>query len=258
MLRINPDGTIPADNPFYDQTTGKNRAIWALGLRNPFTFAFQPGTGPHVHQRRRREHVGGDQRGRRAGANYGWPDTEGADDRPALPSPRSTLRTTHTDGGCAIAGGTFYNPPRPRSSRPQYDGEYFFADFGSGWIRDARPGDEGRRPRFATALTGTPVDLDVGAGREPVLPRAGRDERQRGGGVPDPYTGEPGAGRSGRSRRARTVSVGPAGDVQRVGDGGGDAGLPVAAQRGRTSRRDAVDATRSPRRRSPTAARSSA
>ncbi len=45
ILRINPDGTIPTDNPFYDQTTGINRAIWAIGLRNPFSTAVQPGTG---------------------------------------------------------------------------------------------------------------------------------------------------------------------------------------------------------------------
>src|SRR4051812_37004902 len=32
ILRINPDGTIPSDNPFYNQTTGKYRAIWAYGL----------------------------------------------------------------------------------------------------------------------------------------------------------------------------------------------------------------------------------
>ena len=43
LLRINPDGTIPTDNPFYQTATGNNRAIWALGLRNPFTFARQPG-----------------------------------------------------------------------------------------------------------------------------------------------------------------------------------------------------------------------
>src|SRR6267142_2403695 len=45
VLRINADGTIPTDNPFFNTATGNNRAIWALGLRNPFTFGFQPGTG---------------------------------------------------------------------------------------------------------------------------------------------------------------------------------------------------------------------
>lgn len=29
MLRINKDGTIPEDNPFYTKTSGKNKAIWA-------------------------------------------------------------------------------------------------------------------------------------------------------------------------------------------------------------------------------------
>ena len=45
MLRINTDGTIPTDNPFYNTASGENRAIWTTGLRNPFTFAFQNGTG---------------------------------------------------------------------------------------------------------------------------------------------------------------------------------------------------------------------
>ncbi|MEY2490213.1 MAG: hypothetical protein QOC70_2155 [Verrucomicrobiota bacterium] len=45
LLRVNADGSVPADNPFFNIATGANRAIWALGLRNPYTFAFQPGTG---------------------------------------------------------------------------------------------------------------------------------------------------------------------------------------------------------------------
>ena len=44
ILRINKDGSIPTDNPFYGSAAGVNRAIWALGLRNPYTFTFQPGT----------------------------------------------------------------------------------------------------------------------------------------------------------------------------------------------------------------------
>jgi len=44
-LRINPDGSIPTDNPFYSTATGNHRAIWALGLRNPFTFAINPNSG---------------------------------------------------------------------------------------------------------------------------------------------------------------------------------------------------------------------
>ena len=39
MLRIEPDGGIPADNPFVATATGANLAIYAYGLLNPFTFA---------------------------------------------------------------------------------------------------------------------------------------------------------------------------------------------------------------------------
>ncbi|HTL97428.1 MAG TPA: PQQ-dependent sugar dehydrogenase, partial [Holophagaceae bacterium] len=47
VLRINRDGSIPADNPLMSvgSVTGANKAIFAMGFRNPFTFAVQPGTG---------------------------------------------------------------------------------------------------------------------------------------------------------------------------------------------------------------------
>ena len=35
VFRIKKDGMIPADNPFYTQATGDNKAIWARSLRNP-------------------------------------------------------------------------------------------------------------------------------------------------------------------------------------------------------------------------------
>src|SRR5689334_3487711 len=76
MLRINSDGSIPGDNPFFNTATVLNRSIWALGLRNPFTFAFQPGTGRmfinDVGQNTWEEINDG-----MAGSNYGWPTTEG-------------------------------------------------------------------------------------------------------------------------------------------------------------------------------------
>src|SRR5262249_41037418 len=45
ILRLNPDGSIPPDNPFLARTTGKYGAIWALGIRNPFGLALQRETG---------------------------------------------------------------------------------------------------------------------------------------------------------------------------------------------------------------------
>src|SRR5215212_10212628 len=86
ILRYNGDGTIPTDNPFFNTATGANRAIWALGLRNPFTFAFQPGTTRlfinDVGQSTWEEINDGI-----AGSNYGWPTCEGSCSNPLFRSP---------------------------------------------------------------------------------------------------------------------------------------------------------------------------
>jgi glucose/arabinose dehydrogenase len=160
ILRINPDGSIPTDNPFYTIPEDKNDSIWAKGLRNPYTFAVQPGTGKiHINdvgeQRWEEINVG------EAGANYGWPRVE---------RPRKSRFTEpifayrHGSGpntGCAITGGTFYDPPKGVSSSfpDKYLGDYFFADFCSGWIRVLDAGGEEVSP-FATGIS-FPVDLKV-------------------------------------------------------------------------------------------------
>ena len=159
VLRINADGTIPTDNPFYNTASGNNRAIWALGLRNPFTFAFQPGTTRlfinDVGQSTWEEINDGI-----AGSNYGWPTTEGPTSNPAFRSPiffygHGTTDTT----GCAIVGGAFYNPPVAQFPS-SYIGKYFFADLCSGWIRVFDP-TAGTATGFATGIS-TLVDLHVG------------------------------------------------------------------------------------------------
>jgi glucose/arabinose dehydrogenase len=43
--RVNPDGSVPSDNPFFDGGGPNADHIWARGFRNPFTCAFQPSTG---------------------------------------------------------------------------------------------------------------------------------------------------------------------------------------------------------------------
>ena len=44
VFRINSNGTIPSDNPFYTQASGDLRAIYALGLRNPYSMSRHPDT----------------------------------------------------------------------------------------------------------------------------------------------------------------------------------------------------------------------
>ena len=159
ILRINADGTIPTDNPFYNTATGNNRAIWALGLRNPFTFAFQPGTARmfinDVGQSTYEEINDGI-----AGSNYGWPTTEGPTSNPAFRSPIFFYgHGTNNMTGCAIVGATFYNPPVPQFPS-SYTGKYFFADLCSGWIRVFDPVAR-MATGFATGIV-NPVDLHIG------------------------------------------------------------------------------------------------
>jgi glucose/arabinose dehydrogenase len=155
MLRINKDGTIPTDNPFFNQTTGANRAIWAMGLRNPFTFTFHPPSGGmfinDVGEVTWEEIDLG-----LPGANYGWPITEGPTSDPRFISP--TYAYTHSDG-CAITGGAFYNPQTGQFP-PNYTSGYFFADYCGGWIRFRDP-SSGNVSGFASNIS-APVDLKVG------------------------------------------------------------------------------------------------
>jgi len=160
ILRINSDGTIPTDNPFYSTANGNNRSIWSLGLRNPYTFAFQRTTGRmfinDVGQSTWEEINDGI-----AGSNYGWPTTEGPTTNPNFRAPIFAYgRSPSETGGCAITGGAFYDPVTTQFPG-SYLGKYFFADFCSGWIRLFDPA-EGTATGFATGIS-LPVDLTVSA-----------------------------------------------------------------------------------------------
>jgi uncharacterized repeat protein (TIGR03806 family) len=126
LLRINPDGSIPADNPFIATTKGKYRAIWALGCRNPFTFAVQPETGRIAI---------GDVGGAREeinitvrGANYGWPTVEHG------PTADARFRgPIHHYPTSSVTGLAFV--PRDSTFPPEYRRRLLFADFMLGWIK---------------------------------------------------------------------------------------------------------------------------
>ena len=171
LLRLNPDGSVPTDNPMLAQTSGKNQLIWALGLRNPFTFAFQPGTGRllinDVGQNTWEEiNVG------RAGANYGWPATEGTTTNPAYTSPLYAY--PHTGGpvtGCSIVGAAFYDPATP-TFPTAFLHQYLFMDYCGGWIRTLDPAT-GSVGDWLTGFS-SPVDLSVSEdGSVLVLSRGG-------------------------------------------------------------------------------------
>jgi glucose/arabinose dehydrogenase len=71
IVRINPDGSIPDDNPFVGQD-GARADIWTLGHRNQLGAAFRPGTSElWVHEMGPK---GGDELNLiEKGKDYGWP-----------------------------------------------------------------------------------------------------------------------------------------------------------------------------------------
>lgn len=79
IVRLNADGTIPTDNPFYDDgnpATGNDDRIWSYGHRNQFDFTFSTANdslyssenGLNTWDEVNMIHKGG---------NYGWPTCEG-------------------------------------------------------------------------------------------------------------------------------------------------------------------------------------
>lgn len=101
ILRLNPDGTIPDDNPFHDSP------LYSYGHRNPQGLAWQPMTG-HLYAT---EHGPSGLPGGRdelnyieAGKNYGWPDITGDEMHSGMVSPIIQSGTSET---WAPGGATF-------------------------------------------------------------------------------------------------------------------------------------------------------
>ncbi len=71
--RLNPDGSVPSDNPFSTTPAGAVKSIWSYGHRNSFDFVFDPVSqrmfftenGPECDDE---VNLG------QAGGNYGWPN----------------------------------------------------------------------------------------------------------------------------------------------------------------------------------------
>jgi glucose/arabinose dehydrogenase len=130
--RINKDGTVPTDNPFYDGTGPNWDSIWALGLRNPYRAYYDAPTsrliigdvgGNDYSVAKEEVNLGV------VGANYGWPNSEGPCSAPCT-SP--IYFYPHNGRDACVTGGFVYHGTQFPSS---YQGSYFFADYTQNWIR---------------------------------------------------------------------------------------------------------------------------
>ena len=223
---------FPQTIPFSTPPPATNRAIWALGLRNPFTFAFQPGTGRmfinDVGQSAWEEINDGI-----AGSNYGWATCEGACS-PPNPNFRDPLfqyghGSSLNSTGCAIVGGGFYNPATVQFPA-SYVGKYFFADLCTGWIRLFDPSNN-TAADFGSGVA-NPVDLKVASDGSLYYLSLGSSAVFR-----VQFTGGPTINHAAlKSNR----SAGTAGNFQRRGRRRRAAHLPVAAEPGEHSGRNVV------------------
>jgi glucose/arabinose dehydrogenase len=144
LLRIDVDGAepyrVPPDNPFVG-SPGARPESWAIGLRNPWRFSFDPESGllyiADVGQNRREEINA--QPAAQGGLNYGWNVMEGSTcfrppagcDSDGLVLPLHEY--PNPSQGCSVTGGYVY-----RGSIPELRGHYFFGDYCRGTVRSFR------------------------------------------------------------------------------------------------------------------------
>ncbi|MAF65689.1 MAG: hypothetical protein CMJ84_08535 [Planctomycetes bacterium] len=137
LLRLELDGSIPADNPFVGQPAVRDE-VWALGLRNPWRFSFDRETNDlwiaDVGQSTREE-INFEPAGQ-GRHNYGWRCTEGTVctglggctcASPGLTAP--VFEYSHAEG-CSIIGGFRYRGQQI----PAFQGRYVFGDFCAGRV----------------------------------------------------------------------------------------------------------------------------
>ncbi|MEU7577287.1 PQQ-dependent sugar dehydrogenase [Streptomyces sp. NPDC041068] len=141
LLRIDPRGgkpyAIPSDNPFVGDPKAKGE-IWAYGLRNPWRFSFDAGTGDlligDVGQSAWEE-IDWAPAKSEGGENYGWNQMEGSHPFREGTEPANHVPPVHeydrTGLGCSVTGGFVYRG----KAIPALKGQYVFSDYCDGTVR---------------------------------------------------------------------------------------------------------------------------
>ncbi|MFU8813473.1 MAG: PQQ-dependent sugar dehydrogenase [Balneolaceae bacterium] len=132
ILRMNPDGTIPADNPF-----GPDNYVYAIGFRNAFDMLFLDNgdllatdNGPTGMDKMMVVEAGG---------NYGWPDELGFNDNPEFTNPIHVWTETVSPTGMVKTRGSQF----PAAYRNKVYQVLFGFTFSSG------PNTNGKRVQIA-------------------------------------------------------------------------------------------------------------
>ena len=169
ILRIDANGTgrpysVPGSNP-YSQNDDFRSEIWALGVRNPWGFAFDKQTGdpflPDVGNSHREE-VNFQPATSEGGENYGWAIMEGSICFEFWPCSqrvdglKAPVAEYDHSQGCAIVGGAVFR----RSGSADLLGLFLFADFCNGRIWGLkRPGSDSQNLWQTTLLANASVPI---------------------------------------------------------------------------------------------------
>ncbi|WP_442483264.1 NPCBM/NEW2 domain-containing protein [Aeoliella sp. SH292] len=164
IFRVNPDGTAPTDNPYYNAGDGVTWTdyIWSSGLRNPFAGDLDPETGRYFVA-----DVGGGSweevnDATLPGLNFGWPTTEGNFNQVQFPNFTQPVHAYSHANGCAITGAAFYNGGLT-SFPAEYDGMFFFTEFCGGEIRYIDPDNPGAGATVFATDAGYPMNIEMGS-----------------------------------------------------------------------------------------------
>jgi glucose/arabinose dehydrogenase len=164
VLRLNLDGSVPADNPFVG-TQGARGEIWAYGFRNPFRMSFDPSTGTLWIGDVGDETVEEIDLGA-AGGNYGWPHCEGTQppgcELPGYIDPIFTYPHSGPSSlGTCLIGGAFAG-----SAFGPLAGDYVFGDCTSSVVYRTTPNTArnglAALPTAVATNAGTPSDFVTG------------------------------------------------------------------------------------------------
>ncbi|HEX6964074.1 MAG TPA: NPCBM/NEW2 domain-containing protein, partial [Lacipirellula sp.] len=163
ILRVNADGSIPTDNPFYNAADGVTWRdhIWASGLRNPFAGDLDPVTGRYFVADVGQGSWEEINDATNPGLNFGWPSTEGMFNPASFPNFTNPVHAYSHSTGCAITGGAF-NSDGVSQFPAQYDGKFFFSEFCGGQIRVIDPNNPASSQVFATDAA-YPMNIEFAA-----------------------------------------------------------------------------------------------
>ncbi len=146
ILRMNPDGSLPEDNPFGDSYA------YVIGIRNVFGMDFTPGglllftdNGP----------AGNDEVNRgQPGLNYGWPDVQGKAQGAVFEDPILVFTPSIAPTGLAFYTGTALGVTRTNAA--------FFGSWNEGTLRRVIGDVEGGEGNFTSVV-------ELGVGRRGIL-----------------------------------------------------------------------------------------